>query len=220
MVGELTAAAKVGPRLTLLEIADPAASWHAAGLPVADDAVQLERTRLQLTADSAATGVTGWGFEPSPPGETLDGVPLVASGAIPSTGTSAGPHPNGVTSIDHVVVATPHLDRTIDALVDAGFELRRTRATRLGDRPATQAFLWAGDVILEVMGVDGEEGDGPATIWGLAMVADDLDRTVAWLGPDRCGPAGDAVQTGRRIATVRTRALGISVPIALMTPHR
>ncbi len=173
-----------------------------------------------LTGDPTASGVTGWGFEPAVAGEALDGVPLTQDERPEGDATSDEPHPNGVVALDHVVVATPHLDRTIDALVEAGFELRRTRATRLGDRPATQAFLWAGDVILEVVGADGEHGDGRATVWGLAFVSGDLDGSVAWLGPERCGPASDAVQPGRRIATVRTRALGIAVPIVLMSPHR
>jgi hypothetical protein len=33
-----------------------------------------------------------------------------------------------------------------------------------------------------------------------------------------CNPPKDAVQPGRRIATLRTRELGLSVPIAFMTP--
>jgi hypothetical protein len=43
-----------------------------------------------------------------------------------------------------------------------------------------------------------------------------LERTVAFLG-DRVGEIRDAVQPGRRIATLR-RSAGLSVPVALMTP--
>lgn len=47
------------------------------------------------------------------------------------------------------------------------------------------------------------------------MIAPDLEATVAGLG-DRVSEIRDAVQPGRRIATLR-RAAGLSVPIALMS---
>ncbi len=59
--------------------------------------------------------------------------------------------------------------------------------------------------------------DRPATFWGLALVTDDLDATAAGLGA-ACTTPKQAVQPGRRIATLKTRDLGISVPIAFMSP--
>ena len=59
--------------------------------------------------------------------------------------------------------------------------------------------------------------DRPAFFWGLALLAPDLDATVASLG-DWVGEARDAVQPGRRIATLR-RGAGLAVPIALITPR-
>jgi len=58
--------------------------------------------------------------------------------------------------------------------------------------------------------------DRPAFFWGLAFVAPDLDATVASLG-DHVSEIRDAVQPGRRIATLR-RSAGLAVPIALITP--
>jgi hypothetical protein len=81
-----------------------------------------------------------------------------------------------------------------------------------------QTFFWLGDVILELVGADEPEGDGPSKVWGLALTCSDLDATAATLG-DKCGDPKPAVQRGRRIATLRTSALGISIPIALMSPH-
>jgi len=52
----------------------------------------------------------------------------------------------------------------------------------------------------------------------LALECDDLDLAAHRLG-EALGTVKDAVQPGRRIATVRTKELGISVPIALMSPH-
>ncbi|HEU4944272.1 MAG TPA: hypothetical protein VFT10_03835, partial [Solirubrobacterales bacterium] len=58
--------------------------------------------------------------------------------------------------------------------------------------------------------------DRPAFFWGLALVAPDIEATVAGLG-DRVSEARPAVQPGRRIATLR-RSAGLSLPVALMTP--
>ncbi len=85
-----------------------------------------------------------------------------------------------------------------------------------------QAFFNLGEALLEV--VDAPEGsplrerrDAPARFWGLAFLVEDLDTTVAALG-ERVGEPREAVQPGRRIATVRAEA-GLGVPLALMTPR-
>jgi hypothetical protein len=56
-------------------------------------------------------------------------------------------------------------------------------------------------------------------VWGLALVVDDLDAACARLGKELVGDLRDAVQPGRRIATLRPAA-GIGIPVALMTPDR
>jgi hypothetical protein len=74
-------------------------------------------------------------------------------------------------------------------------------------------------VIVEVIGAP-EPAEGtagrPAGFFGLAFTVTDLDATAAWLGP-RLHPAKDAVQPGRRIATL-DRAAGSTVAIAFMSP--
>jgi len=118
-------------------------------------------------------------------------------------------------AIDHVVVTTPDLDRTVEALAAVGLEARRTREAgtmrqvffRLGDR---------GGPILELVGPPVPSGDGPARFFGLALTTADLDATARQLG-DRLGWAKDAVQPGRRIATLRTTA-GLTTSVAFMTP--
>ncbi|MGZ0218146.1 MAG: hypothetical protein ACKVIY_03890 [Acidimicrobiales bacterium] len=59
---------------------------------------------------------------------------------------------------------------------------------------------------------------GEAALWGLALTCDDLDRAKDTLGDVLSDPK-TAVQPGRRIATLRTRDLDISAPIALLSPH-
>jgi hypothetical protein len=58
--------------------------------------------------------------------------------------------------------------------------------------------------------------DAPARLWGLAFLVDDLNRTKQLLG-DRLGDPRDAVQPGRRIATLK-RDAGLSFGCAFMTP--
>jgi hypothetical protein len=47
---------------------------------------------------------------------------------------------------------------------------------------------------------------------------DDLDSAIAWLGPDAIGAPRDAVQHGRRIASIK-KDVGLGLPVALMSPH-
>jgi hypothetical protein len=71
-------------------------------------------------------------------------------------------------------------------------------------------------VVLELVGPVEASGAGPAGFYGLAVNVADIDATKAHLG-DRCTDPKDAVQPGRRIATLKTRDLGIATAIAFMT---
>lgn len=205
-------------------------AWRAAGFHVRGDALQLGRTTIELHGDGPAGspggGFLGWRFDPPPtagaagPVPDIDGLPVLAGEPSRSAETVGGAHPNGISRIDHLVVLTGDVGRTLGAFGSAGFELRRQRRTEIAGSPAVQSFLWAGDVIIELVGPAPEEptSEGPATIFGLALVSADLDATAEHLG-ESLGPARDAVQPGRRIATVRHRALGISLPVAVMSPH-
>jgi hypothetical protein len=134
--------------------------------------------------------------------EWPDGLRL--SPAEPSPRTEPGTHPNGAIAVDHVVALTDDMDRTLAALGAAGLELRRERRA-----PARQAFFNLRTMILEVV-----EADGAApSLWGLTVVVEDLDA----LGP-LVGEPRDAVQPGRRIATVR-RDVGLPTALAFMTPR-
>lgn len=149
----------------------------------------------------------------------LDGLPTSHSDQPPPPDAPA--QPNGVTGLDHVVAISSDLDRTVGALAAAGLDLRRVREEPTPAGAPRQAFFRLGPAILEVVqeppqATERAGGDRPAFFWGLAFVAPDLEQTVAFLG-DRASEIRDAVQPGRRIATLR-RSAGLSVPIALMTP--
>jgi hypothetical protein len=72
-------------------------------------------------------------------------------------------------------------------------------------------------VVVELVGPDEANGDGPAAFFGLAVTVADLDATVAHLG-DAISRPKEAVQSGRWIATLRHRDLGLSVATAFMSP--
>jgi hypothetical protein len=79
-------------------------------------------------------------------------------------------------------------------------------------------FFWIGDPILEVVSPATATGDEPSSFWGIACAVADIDATAHALG-DACSRPKDAVQPGRRIATLRHEPLGMSVPVAFMTAH-
>jgi len=201
-----------------LVVGDAPAVWEACGFTLEGDVCVIGDTRIRFAEREGKRGIEGWTLRDlaSP---DLDGLPTSRSDQPPPPAAAA--HPNGLTGLDHVVAISPDLDRTVAALTAAGFDLRRVREEPTPAGAPRQAFFRLGSVILEVVQEPREAteragGDRPAFFWGLAFVAPDLERTVAFFG-DRAGEVRDAVQPGRRIATLRRRA-GLSVPIALMSP--
>ena len=53
-------------------------------------------------------------------------------------------HANGVLAIDHVVLLSPDLRRTVESLAAIGVEARRERDGRLGGRSIRQIFFGPG----------------------------------------------------------------------------
>lgn len=197
-------------------VADPAEAWTAAGFTVDDDAVcRIGTVRVRLVGRGRGTGIVGWSLRGLPEDGALDGIPTTRS-----TAESAAPaeHPNGVTAIDHVVLLSPHLARTVAALTSAGASPRRERDGELGGRPMRQVFFRFGEVIVEVVGSPTTMGKGASSLWGLTYTVADIDETAAFYG-ERTAPIKAAVQPGRRITTLRTRDLGISVRTAMISEH-
>ena len=201
-----------------LAVADAPAAWSALGFEVDDDTCVVGDVRIRLAGSDAGKGLTGWSLRDLESTE-LDGLATTRSDRQPPGEPQA--HSNGVTAIDHVVAITPVLERTTLALQGAGLDLRRIREQPTPAGAPRQAFFRLGATILEVVqeppeALERAGGDHPAFFWGLALIAPDLDATVAGLG-DRVSDIRSAVQPGRRIATLR-RTAGLSVPVALMTP--
>ena len=175
--------------------------------------------RLHLAGRAAGKGLVAWSLRDVADTD-LDGLSTTVSDRSPPADRVT--HQNGINAIDHVVAITPVLERTTASLERAGLDLRRVREDPTPAGAPRQAFFRLGEVILEVV-QEPEEAvskaggtDRPAFFWGLALIAPDLDATVARLG-EHVSEIRTAVQPGRRIATLR-RSAGIGLPVALMTP--
>lgn len=200
-----------GPQLISVSVADPGETWSTAGFEVENNRIRIGSLQVQTAAEVSQPA---WAFDASPGVEDLDGISVTSVGGIES-GRSA--HSNGVVGVDHVVVLSPDLDRTTDAFDAAGLPLRRVRD--LPKIKRQQRFFWAGDVIIEMVGPAKPKGDGAASIWGLALVADDLEAAAQRMGELMTTPK-PAVQPGRFISAIKTDELGMSLTVAVMTPHR
>jgi hypothetical protein len=181
----------------LIELGDAPAAWEPLGFaPDAAGDIVLGEARLRLTGRGGGILAVQ---APELTADQPDGLPLARG--EPSRAPAAS-HPNGATAVDHVVALTDSLGRTVSALTAAGLDLRRST-------PA-MTFLRLGPTILEVV----ERGGGPPRLWGVVVVVPALEG----LGP-LVGAPKDAVQPGRRIATVSAEA-GLGTALALMTPRR
>ena len=200
-----------------IAVADPPEAWTAAGFTVDPDGVcRIGGVRIRLVGRDAGNGIVGWSLrEVSPQLVDLDGIPTNVSNA---PAPEPAIHPNGVTRIDHVVLLSPDLRRTVAAFEAVGASPRRERDGELGGKPIRQIFFRLGEVIVEVIGSADAANEGPSSLWGLTYDVSDIDATAAYFG-DRTSPVKDAVQPGRRITTLRHRDLGLSVRTALISPR-
>ncbi len=219
---------RVGVTIDELTVADEPSAWAELGFAVEGDTCVVGAVRIRLAGRKTGKGLVGWslrlGESDAGQGDSadeidLDGLPTSFSDREPPG--ALAPHPNGVTALDHVVAISSDLDRTVAALERGGLDLRRVREEPTPAGAPRQAFFRLGAEILEVVqappeAIERTGGDRSAFFWGLAFIAPDLEATVATLG-DRAGEVRDAVQPGRRIATLR-RSAGLGLPIALMTP--
>jgi catechol 2,3-dioxygenase-like lactoylglutathione lyase family enzyme len=213
-----------------LLIADAPEAWQAIGLDVdggGDAHIGMVRLRFDPTAavdDSAAggpeaTAIRSWTVAGAPDEDVreVDGL-VTAHGDPPGRAALPSSHLIRARSLDHLVVMTPNLDRTVQAFErQLGLPLRRTREAVTPDRPARQAFFRMGEVVLEVVGPpEPDPQAGPARFWGFVLTVESLDDAVDFLG-ERITEPKPAVQDGRFIATL-TPAAGLAVPLALMSP--
>lgn len=201
-------------RVRRLLIGGRAGDWERAGFELAAaGSVNVGAVTIEIE-----DGRKGMEWELSGVGTAeLDGLATRIGDSGPA---EPGDHPNGVTSIDHVVAFSPDLDRTVEVLEAAGLSLRRIREEPTPAGAPRQAFFRLGEVILEVVqqppSAPGFDASAPARLWGLAVNCTDLEALAARLGDVARGPR-PAIQPGRQILTV-SRDAGLAVPVAFMSP--
>lgn len=202
------------PELAGLTIAAEPNAWAALGFDVAfDGRFAVGRTTIELVGAHRGRGIVGWALRHTAPPGPIDGLETMTAG--PEEDLGLGPdHPNGALRLDHLVVETPALARTLAALADVGFDLRRTRD--VPRRALRQAFYRMGEVVLEVVGPPERAGAGDARFWGLVVIVPDVDHFSAQ-HDGLVERAHDAVQPGRRIASATPEAR-LGTHVAFMSP--
>ena len=210
----------MGVTIDELIVGDPPDAWEAAGFRVDDDGTcRIGSVRVRLVGREQGKRILGWSLRDTEPGglpgDSLDGIPTTVSGHAPA---EPGDHPNGTLLIDHVVLITPDLARTVASLERIGLDVRGTRDSDTYGAPMRQTFFRMGETILELIGAVDKAGEGDAGFFGLAHTVDDIDATAALLAP-HIGDIKDAVQPGRRIVTLRHKEFGMSVATAFMSPE-
>jgi hypothetical protein len=203
-----------------LTVSGDPALWRSLGFVVTvDGLLPLHGTSIQINspvdASAGPGGLTAWSVSgldvDSGTGLDLDGLPT--DSVAPMSPVYAD-HPIGATGLDHVVVMTSDLERTSTAIAEAtGCELKRIR--EVGSMRQGFHRIGRGGLIVELVERP-EVPDGPAALWGLVVIVADLDAACELLGPERISEPKDAVQPGRRIATIRSGA-GLGLPVALMS---
>ena len=196
--------------------------WRSLGLTVTvDGIVPLYGTSLRIIepvepspASGLPGGIVGWelsGVSADVP-NSVDGLNTLV---VPARSPLFADHEMGAVGLDHVVVLTGDLQRTSAAITGAtGCELKRIR--EVGTMRQGFHRIGGGGLIVEIVERPEVEGD-EAGFWGLVINVEDLDAAYRLLGEDRIGAPKDAVQPGRRIATIR-EDVGLGLPVALMTP--
>jgi hypothetical protein len=204
-------------RVESLTVCGDPDTWRSIGLVVDSDGwIPLMGTSIRVVppSDGAPTGrISGWSISgiTAPDEAEIDGL---ATEVVQPRPPAFAAHPLGASGLDHVVVTTNDLERTSGAVaVATGCELRRIR--EVGSMRQGFHRIGRGGLIVELVerpDVDAER----ASFWGLVINVDDIDAASDLLGADRVGRAKEAVQPGRRIATVRAE-VGLGFPLALMT---
>ena len=203
-------------RVEWLTIVGDIDTWRSLGLSATVDGfIPLFGTALRIVspeAEDVPAGIVGWAL--SGIDDTTTSIASLTTTVVEQLAPIFATHSLGARSIDHVVVMTGDLEQTTgDVALATGCELKRIREVG----KIRQGFhrIGRGGLIVEV--VQHEDDDrSAAEFWGLVIIVEDLDEACAQLGADRVGEPKDAVQPGRRIATIRS-SVGLGTAVALMS---
>lgn len=191
------------PRLEAIEIAADPDAWRACGFDVPPDAVfGTGGVAVRVLESGAAVRIRL--------SRPVAGLDRCEAAAAPQS-----VHPNGVTGVDHIVIATSSPDDVTSALVAAGAELRATRQARHGELEVEQRFFPLPGGMIEL--VCAPPWPRAATVWGVTFeCADPADVARRW--PGLVAAPHAALQPGRTITTVLGEAR-LGTRVALISPR-
>lgn len=203
------------PTIDRLIVGDEPEAWAAAGFTVDDDRIcRIGSVRVELAGRNAGKGMRRWTLRDADAPDEIDGIPTATSAEPAAEGAE---HANGTLRIDHLVLASGDGERTAAAVTAAtGLEVLRVRESGTYGSPMVQRFFRLGEVVLELIST-AEVIEAPTRFFGIAVDVDDIDALPGYYGP-RIGAVKEAVQPGRRIATLRHKDLDLSVAVAFMSP--
>jgi hypothetical protein len=201
--------------VTEFVVAADAERWRSVGFAVNDAGLmQLGGIRVRFVDPAnASVGIQSWVIADAADQSvtSIDGLNTAHGEAYAEVAATAL-HPNGMIGIDHVVVYTPHLELTCDAIAGAtGAPLKRIREVGA----LRQGFHRLGELIVEVVTYP-DIGVDAATFWGLALNVADIDHMYATYGDGVMSAPKDAVQPGRQISSFRNETQ-LGLPVAMMT---
>lgn len=206
-------------RLVSLSLGGTGEPWRRLGLAFVEGAFRFADIDVFVPADGEPDdGTRGWSFDAATSGD-IDGIPTGPPSSAPRAPEESPLLGGRLVALDHVVVMTDDLGRTASAVErELGAQLRRTRDAGGG---VIQGFHRLDNTVIEI--VRTPSNPAGASLWGFVGIVDDLDAVVAAIrrefGSDAVSPPRQAVQAGRRIATVRSSA-GLGAAVALMSRRR
>jgi hypothetical protein len=215
-------------RAEWLTVAGDPDIWRSIGLTVsADGLVPLFGTSLRIVAPTDADADADAGTDTDTDTDGQRGLVGWAFSGIPDVGDVAGfptevvdvsspvfaSHELGASQLDHLVIFTGSMDDVSEA-IEARTGCERKRVRDLGEMQQGFHRIGRGGLIVEI--VQHADRDRSTEMWGLVLIVDDLDAACALLGEDRISAPKEAVQPGRRIATIRPE-VGLGTAVALMS---
>lgn len=201
-------------RISELVVGGGAQNWALIGISFdVSNCAALGDVALRLDT-SLEPGLHSWVLNGAKEDVTnIDGV--ATSHKIGESRIAASVEPEfdlDVIGVDHVVINTPDLMRTSDALTAAtGAPLKRVRDA---GNNVQQGFHRLGSVVVEIVTAPAMH-PGPAFLWGFVLNVKDIYAVAKHVGPDVLSIPKPAVQAGKLIATFRS-SVGLGVPLALM----
>ena len=201
-------------RISELVVGGGAQNWALIGIAFdVDQRALLGDVALRLDT-SLEPGLHSWVLHGAEEDATnIDGVATShAIGEFQIAASVRADFDLGVIGVDHVVINTPDLMRTSDALTAAtGAPLKRVRDA---GNNVQQGFHRLGSVVVEIV-TSPTMHPGPASLWGFVLNVKDIYAVANHVGPDVLSIPKPAVQAGKLIATFRS-SVGLGVPLALM----